>query len=226
MNTTTLLPPESSLSLDSERYWRPDPVSVREACSAAHGLVVDLCPGSAPLPYDGAVRVGWGYSDLDITKDRLPFADKEVDFLYCRHTLEDLLDPLWAIGEIARVAKSGWIETPSVISELARGVDGGAAPWRGYIHHRSLFWNDQDTLCLAPKYACLEYADLSRWDLASALKNRWAWNNVYRWSNGSLQCKQFRHEVDFHLVGGGYENLLNNALKHAQAPPNTSTAEA
>ena len=215
---------DSILPPGSRRYWTPDPALVSQACREAHGLTVDLCPGSYPLPYEGAKRIGWGHDGLDITRDRLPFQDQEVDFLYCRHTLEDLLDPRPVMQEIARVAKAGWIETPSVVSELTRCIDGGSPMHRGYCHHRSVFWNEGNRICVMPKYAVVEYMDFGNWNLTAALSDISKWNNVYRWSEGRMMGYQFRHEVDFDLATDSYRAMLDRALTHAQAPKNTSTA--
>jgi hypothetical protein len=47
--------------------------------------------------------------------DREPFLfkDKEIDFVVCSQTLEDVRDPLWVCSEMIRVAKAGYIEVPA-----------------------------------------------------------------------------------------------------------------
>ena len=64
-----------------------------------------------------------------------PFADKEIDFVLCSHTLEDVRDPLWVCAEMVRVAKRGYIEVPSRVVESCRGVEPGQVGW---THHRWL----------------------------------------------------------------------------------------
>lgn len=64
-----------------------------------------------------------------------PFADKSIDFVTCSHTLEDVRDPIWVCQEMRRIAKAGYIETPSRIEEQALGVQG---PGAGWSHHRWL----------------------------------------------------------------------------------------
>lgn len=64
-----------------------------------------------------------------------PFKDKEVDFVVCSHTLEDLRDPLWVCNEMIRIARRGYIEVPSRLIETCRGVEGRHA---GHCHHRWL----------------------------------------------------------------------------------------
>lgn len=48
----------------------------------------------------------------------LPFHDKEFDFCYCSHVLEHANNPVKACKEIMRVAKRGYIETPTRLSDM------------------------------------------------------------------------------------------------------------
>lgn len=64
-----------------------------------------------------------------------PFDDDQFDFAVCSHTLEDIRDPLWVCRELQRVARAGYIETPSRAEEQSWGVHG---PWVGWSHHRWL----------------------------------------------------------------------------------------
>lgn len=210
-----------TLPQDAAQFWYPSPALVNLAIDMAHGLVVDLCPGDFPFPWAGAVQCGWGADDTDITKDRLPFDDQSVDFLYCRHTLEDLLDPAWALGEIARVAKSGWIETPSAFAECCRSVDGGRPPWRGYMHHRSIFWIEGDTLMTCAKYPLIEHIKFDGCNLAGLLSHPHAWSCVYTFDNGRFKWKQIRHEVDYRLPDD-YPEVLARAIGLNEKAPEKS----
>jgi SAM-dependent methyltransferase len=64
-----------------------------------------------------------------------PFADKQLDFVVCSHTLEDVRDPLRVCREMIRIARAGYIEVPSRLEEQAYGIQG---PWVGWGHHRWL----------------------------------------------------------------------------------------
>jgi Methyltransferase domain len=64
-----------------------------------------------------------------------PFADKQIDFVICSQTLEDLRDPLWICAEMTRVGKRGYIEVPSRLVESSRGVERNQVGWS---HHRWL----------------------------------------------------------------------------------------
>jgi hypothetical protein len=63
-----------------------------------------------------------------------PFADKSIDYCTCSHTLEDLRDPIWVCHEMIRIAKRGYIETPSRVFEASRNREAGVPV--GLSHHR------------------------------------------------------------------------------------------
>lgn len=77
------------------------------------------------------------YHQMDLgALERLPFVDGEFDFIVCRHTLEDLKDPVRVCREMIRVGKAGYIETPSRLCESTKGIE--RHWWCGYYHHRWL----------------------------------------------------------------------------------------
>ncbi|HUB95460.1 MAG TPA: methyltransferase domain-containing protein [Stellaceae bacterium] len=72
-----------------------------------------------------------------------PFPDKFFDFSFCSHLLEDVRDPLAVVRELSRVAKSGYVETPSREREIfakdrwaALSARIGRPPEVGFYHHR------------------------------------------------------------------------------------------
>jgi Methyltransferase domain len=78
-----------------------------------------------------------------------PFADKEIDFVVCTQTLEDLRDPLWVCAEMIRIAKRGYIEVPSRLVESSRGVEPNQVGWS---HHRWLIDIVGDHVYFTMKY--------------------------------------------------------------------------
>ena len=93
----------------------------------------------SPLPPQGGTeekftRETWLQRDI-CDRAPFPFRDKEIDFVICSHTLEDIRDPLWVCSEMVRVAKAGYIEVPSRLKESCRGDDRGIV---GLAHHRWL----------------------------------------------------------------------------------------
>jgi hypothetical protein len=87
-----------------------------------------------------------------------PFRDKEIDFVICSHTLEDVRDPIWMCSEFNRIANAGYIEVPSRLEEQTYGFQG---PWTGWSHHRWLIDADQaaNHIQFVHKSAVLERAD-------------------------------------------------------------------
>jgi len=78
-----------------------------------------------------------------------PFGDKEIDFVICSHTLEDIRDPLWVCAEMIRIAKRGYVEVPSRIAESCRGVEPGQVGWS---HHRWLVEIEGNAIRFLMKY--------------------------------------------------------------------------
>jgi hypothetical protein len=78
-----------------------------------------------------------------------PFADKQIDFVICSHTLEDIRDPLWVCSEMNRIAKAGYIEVPSRLAESCRGIEANQVGWS---HHRWLIDIEQDEILFMMKY--------------------------------------------------------------------------
>jgi hypothetical protein len=131
--------------------------------------VVDVDGGASPLPradyvidalsFDqrcslgelrsmGAPRysaITWCQVDL-CNHQSWPFADKFFDFATCSHLLEDVRDPIWVCRELCRIAKAGYIETPSRILEQSLGVEHPC--YTGYYHHRWL---------ISKNGSCLEF---------------------------------------------------------------------
>jgi hypothetical protein len=73
-----------------------------------------------------------------------PIADKSFDFAICSHLLEDIRDPIWVCSELRRIAKAGYIESPSRVVEQSKGVENPRHA--GYFHHRWLITRSQKGL--------------------------------------------------------------------------------
>lgn len=77
----------------------------------------------------------WITQDVSAT-EKLPFKNKEIDFVICSQVLEDIRDPIHLCSEMVRIGKSGYIEVPSRIFESIKGLHGKS--YVGYPHHRWL----------------------------------------------------------------------------------------
>lgn len=61
--------------------------------------------------------------------NRLPFENKSWDFVYCCHVLEHVDDPVSACAELIRVGKRGYIETPSLMTDVLFSWAKGMHKW-------------------------------------------------------------------------------------------------
>lgn len=66
----------------------------------------------------GDIRVLKNQKFLQADGEKLPFKDNEFDYVICNHVLEHVEDPYAFLNEQFRVAKKGYIETPSLIGEF------------------------------------------------------------------------------------------------------------
>lgn len=152
------------------------------------------------------------FHKCDLATEKLPFEDKSFDFVVCKHTLEDMYDPFPLCAEMSRVAKAGYIETPSPIAELCRGVDGlTAPPYRGYHHHRFVVWQTHDELRFVSKYPLIEYMDFSYDDVAERLRQPKYWNTYHVW-NGELKVRHVQSPLDYDIPSQ-YGEVLKTAIE-------------
>lgn len=95
--------------------------------------VLEIGPGHDPMfrsdviidkfPYDdthrcGEVRIFPHQQFVEADGEQLPFANNAFDYVICNQVLEHTEHPDRFIAEISRVAKRGYIETPSMLGEL------------------------------------------------------------------------------------------------------------
>lgn len=158
---------------------------------------------------------------IDLDFDKIPYTDSFFNFAHCRHTLEDIQNPSNAFNEIVRVASQGYIETPSPLVEIMKGVDGKMYnfDYSGYCHHRYIVWSDlkTNTLYFLPKYPLVEYIHVGD-DLFKKfvyMLNHYSvyWNNYYVW-NPDIPPKIFiyRNGVNMDIIDD-YHRIISNAIE-------------
>ena len=107
-----------------------------------NGRVVDIGSGEYPFPHadvlvelypeDNRHRGGNAFLNdgrpvVVADVDRLPFRDRSFDVVVCSHVLEHVDDPEKACHELMRVARRGYIETPTYCKDVLFA-------WTGHIH--------------------------------------------------------------------------------------------
>jgi ubiquinone/menaquinone biosynthesis C-methylase UbiE len=118
--------------------------------------IVDLIkPEDAP--YGSSELLARHFVKTDITRDKLPFKNKEFDICLCTHVLEDLTSPFLIMDEMARVAKRGLIVTPSMGEDMVfTPIDytdwlTGARRVPGHAHHKWFFVQEKGMIKVIPK---------------------------------------------------------------------------
>ena len=184
--------------------------------------VLEIGPGH--LPFSKATDFcGWtmeekgrlnNYKIADASSEMLPYKDKEFDFVYCRHVIEDLWNPVNCLKEISRIAKEGYIETPSVVCEMSKDVDGGTnIPWRGYNHHRYIVWNDSNVLHILPKFPIIEHITFKEEILQNLLKDPFYWCTFYHFKDEvNFKLLNMGREQDFTMLDNRYLDLINKGI--------------
>ena len=97
--------------------------------------VLDIGSGHLPFPFAthlgeyaieddsyGCAGIPFKYVEgkpvIQCNVEKMPFSDKEFDFVYCSHVLEHVDSPELACKELMRVGKKGYIETPTRACDL------------------------------------------------------------------------------------------------------------
>jgi hypothetical protein len=214
----------TGLTSSDTKHWAPVPAVVDHVASLIPdgSRVLEIGPGQAPFRrathfVDYVQRGDLPITICDVANEALPFLDNQFDFIYCRHVLEDMFNPFPLLREMERVGKAGYIECPSPIAELCRGVDGGSPPYRGYHHHRFIVWGDGDQLRFLSKYPMVEYLRIDD-DRASSLLRQSAvtWNTYYLWRD-TINWKHLQNDLDFNMATD-YQQVVLNAFHKASFP--------
>ena len=215
----------TSLTELDHKYWGPVPeVDAYLKNRFFGGRVLDVGPGHSPLPWatDAVDFVDVPglpnhvkFTKCDLTCEPLPFPDKAFDFVYCRHLLEDSWNPFPICAEMSRVGRAGYVETPSPIAELCRGVDGSSPPYRGYHHHRFIVWDHLGELHFVNKYPLVEYLRFDEGWMAFGLRyDAKYWNTYHLWTD-VIRTRHIQSPLDFN-VGENYGAVLNEALQRSK----------
>ncbi len=212
------------LSAADPHHWGPVPevVVFLNKLLPPEAKVLEIGPGTAPFrradAYVDFVDIPGIPADrmhkCDIATERLPFKDKQFDFVVCRHTLEDMYNPFPVCAEMSRVAKAGYLETPSPVAELGKGVDGGDHNFRGYHHHRFIGWSSEGEFRLISKYPLVEHLPFNDDMLVALLrKSAMHWNSYHLWAD-ELKVKHVQSPLDYDIPRQ-YASVLKDAVNQS-----------
>lgn len=140
-------------------------------------------------PYGSAKLKAKNFVKVDITKEKLPFKDKEFDICLCTHVLEDLPSPFLVMDEMSRVAKRGLIATPSMGMDMKFSpIDftdwlTGARRVPGQAHHKWFFVKERGGLKVIPKiYPILYTKDFQIVDWKGEKEMEYYWQDKISYS--------------------------------------------
>ncbi len=134
----------------------------------------------------------------------LPFEDKSIDFIYCSHVMEHVLDPEAACRELMRVGKRGFIESPRKWTEF----------FAGHPSHQWLIDVVQGEL-IFERRQFIESPFLNTLLHAVWRSKRLEANALRSFLN--ISCVQFcwNDRFDFRVVTGGGNNFDYTNTEHA-----------
>ena len=212
-------------------YWSPieNVITYFENKTKFYKNVIELGPGMIPFKnanyivdkIDNNFETNKTQIKLDVDKEKFSeIKDGYFEFGYARHIFEDLTNAEFAFNEFIRVCREGYIETPSPLIEITRGVDASMKDvnsklYRGYRHHKYIVWtsNEDNTIHFLPKFPIIEYFDFGK-EYENKLKylannDKFLWNNYYVFNNYDKKPKCIYHN----LYGDDFEEYKNLIMK-------------
>jgi hypothetical protein len=125
-------------------------------------------------------------------------------------------DPSGMLRELARVGKRGYIETPSPLAEMCRGIDAGSPQWRGYNHHRHIVWVSGGTLKILPKLPQVEYLPFDDERYVRIIKEYPALSNTYMLWEDDFEVRFVWDDILLNyergIPGSSYQRVVSEAV--------------
>lgn len=195
--------------------------------------ILEIGPGTIPfslantfIGYDEHIKFNnspANYINLDIDTEKISFDNDHFDFTYVRHVIEDIQSPDFALKEILRVSKSFYIETPSPLVEVCKGIDCCDPEYKfcGYIHHRYIIWSnmEQNTIYMLPKFGIIENLlgiDPSFMKKICYILNNYPvyWNTYFLYNKNdshNIKIVMYKHGVNMNILKD-YARLIYEAI--------------
>lgn len=159
-------------------------------------------------PYGASKLLAKKFIKVDITREKLPFKNKEFDVVLCTHVLEDLPSPFLVMDEIKRVGKRGLIVTPSMGYDMVFApIDytnwlTGARRVPGEAHHKWFFVKENGVLKVIPKIYPILYTEKFQ-----VIKWRGGVEMEYYW-NGTIKYSEFS-SLNIHKLIDEYKRFMD-----------------
>jgi len=223
----------NNVSTIKNYYWGPNISIIRmieEICiTNKYEKVLEIGPGKIPFnlatDFIGSNETIKNYIDVDIDKDKIPYDSHSFDFIFCRHVLEDIQNPDFALNEMFRVSKGGYMETPSPLIEITKDVDSHSLSnmYCGYMHHRYIVWSNiqKNEIYFLPKYSCvldhmLHITEETNKHLYNLINNYPVyWNNYFLFGAQKPTVIMYKNGVNFTLNGTNYVELVSRAVNES-----------
>lgn len=220
-------------------YWGPNSTVIKmienHCTKNCHSKVLEIGPGGVPFKFAsnfiGCNETITNYLDIDIDTTKIPHNDDYFDFTYCRHVMEDIQNPDFALREIFRVSKfGGYIETPSPLIEVTKNVDAPTYSdvYCGYMHHRYIVWSNiqKNEIYFLPKYSSIldnfiKYTDTTTRYMCNLINNYPVyWNNYFLYdSKNKPTIIMYKNGVNFRLISSDqedeYAKLVTRAINES-----------
>jgi len=230
---------DNNVSIITNYYWAPNSSIIRmieEICiTNKYEKVLEIGPGQIPFSlatdFIGSNETVKKYINIDIDKDKFPYDNNSFDFIFCRHVLEDIQNPDFALQEIFRVSKcGGYIETPSPLIEITKDIDAHISSnmYCGYMHHRYIVWSNiqKNEIYFLPKYSCildhiLHITEETKKHLYNLINNYPVyWNNYFLFGVTKPTVIMYKNGVNFNCTGSGtmaeeYIQIVSRAVNES-----------
>jgi hypothetical protein len=203
----------------SNFYWGPNETVIKmieQLClTNNYEKILEIGPGLKPFKlanhFIGSNEKIKNYIEIDIDTEKIPYYNDNLDFVYCRHVLEDIQNPDFVLSEIFRVSKNGaYIETPSPLIETTKNVDcyHYSNMYCGYIHHRYIVWSniEKNEIYFLPKYSCiLDHYLLFNDDIKQYIYNLINnypvyWNNYFVYNKEKPKVIMYKNGINFNFI--------------------------
>jgi len=164
-------------------------------------MVLDIGSGGDPFPYATVLADRY----LEPTRHRyevfksdgkpviicdicaLPFVDGTFDYVIASHVLEHVDDPTKACFELQRVAKSGYIETPTMMKDSLFSWAKGMHKWHTFSQGNLLIFVEYTERQLegirSPAWRQLIFSTIYHPLQEAFNKNQDLFNNMFEWEN-------------------------------------------